>query len=179
MRDPTDALRDEHRVIGSMLDTVEIAANLAETIGVPPDTWWARAIEWLRVFADRNHHAKEERALFPAMVKAGVPADDGPISVMLEVHAQGRTLIQAMSAGSAAERASSARRYVVLLRDHIEKENGVLLPLAQLVLDGPSVAEVWREFGALEGETEPAASLACAEAVVKELRDALGSYGLN
>ena len=167
MRDPTDALRDEHRVIGSMLDNVEIAANLAETIGVPPDTWWARAIEWLRVFVDRNHHAKEERALFPAMVKAGVPADDGPISVMLEEHAQGRTLIQAMSAGSAAERAS------------VRRSPGVLLPLAQLVLDGPSVAEVWREFGALEGETEPAASLACAEAVVKELRDALGSYGLN
>ena len=54
-----------------------------------------------------------------------------------------------------------------------------LLPLAQLVLYGPSVAKVWREFGALEGETEPAASLACAEAVVKELRDALGSYGLS
>lgn len=45
MRDPTDALRGEHRVIGSMLDTVEIAATLTETVGVPPDTWWARAIE--------------------------------------------------------------------------------------------------------------------------------------
>ena len=69
------------------------------------------------------------------MVKAGVPSEGGPIGVMLEEHTQGRVLVQAMAAAGPAERPAVARRYIRLLRDHIEKENGVLFPLADSILD--------------------------------------------
>jgi len=169
---PTEVLREEHRVIEQMLAGLETAAMRAAGRALL-DGWWEQAIDWLRVFADRNHHAKEEASLFPAMIKAGVPVENGPISVMLEEHVQGRALIQAMAGGAPAERAATALRYVQLLRDHIDKENGFVFPLADSVLDAQAVESVGREFEAVEAEQGRGASVAYAEVVVKGLTDAL------
>lgn len=168
MRSPTDVLRDEHRVILSALDLLEAAASRAAV----PAGWWEDAIGWLRSFADRNHHAKEEEALFPAMIKAGVPSGGGPVDVMLEEHAQGRALIAAM-ADDAGGRPGSARAYVRLLRNHIDKENGVLFPLAEAVLDEQAVAGVARAFERVEVEQGAAAAVDAAEAALARLARAL------
>ena len=129
MRNPTDVLRDEHRVILRALDVLERAIGPGKAIA---DGWWEAAVAWLRAFADRNHHAKEERSLFPAMVKAGVPSEGGPIAVMLDEHAQGRALIAAIADRVGPGRVAAARDYVDLLRAHIDKENDVLFPLDDL-----------------------------------------------
>jgi hemerythrin-like domain-containing protein len=169
----TDVLREEHRVILRALDLLEAAARRLAA-GTPlPEGWWPEIIEWLRGFADRNHHAKEERSLFPAMVKAGVPLSGGPIGVMLEEHERGRALIRAMEAGEPAARAARAREYVTLLREHIEKENSVLFPLADAVLDDRAQAALARDFEGVEAEQGREASVPHAEAAVERLHAAL------
>jgi hemerythrin-like domain-containing protein len=168
MRSPTDVLRDEHRVILSALDLLETAASRTAV----PAGWWEDVIGWLRSFADRNHHAKEEEALFPALIKAGVPSGGGPVDVMLEEHAQGRALIAAM-ADEAGRRPETARAYVRLLRDHIDKENGVLFPLADALIDGTLMETVRREFEAVAAAPGAAASTDAAEAAVERLAAAL------
>ncbi len=172
MRSPTDVLRDEHRVILGALTTLERAAERLDAGGPLPAGWWDQMLDWLRAFADRNHHAKEETSLFPAMAKAGVPAEHGPIAVMLEEHVQGRALIRGMAAAGAA-RAAAAREYVSLLRAHIEKEDGIVFPLADSVLDEAGVAAVAREFETVEVEQGRDASIAYAEMVTKGLGEAL------
>ncbi len=174
MRSPTEILRDEHRVILGALATLERAADRLEAGGAPPAGWWEQMLDWLRAFADRNHHAKEERSLFPAMVKAGVPAEHGPIAVMLEEHVQGRALVLRMAVAEGAARAAAAREYVGLLRDHIAKEDGFVFPLADSVLDAAAVAAVAGEFETVEIEQGRDASVAYAETVVKGLTHALG-----
>lgn len=137
MRTPTDVLRSEHEVILRALALLEGAA--ARPAGAePPDDWWERAGDWLRWFADRSHHAKEERSLFPALIKAGLSSPGGPVDVLLEEHADARALVRAMRGAPAAARA--ARRYVALLRRLIDKENGVLFPLAEALLDERAMA---------------------------------------
>lgn len=42
-----------------------------------------------QTFADKCHHGKEERSLFPALVFAGIPKENGPIGVMLHEHTTG------------------------------------------------------------------------------------------
>jgi hemerythrin-like domain-containing protein len=147
MATPTDVLRDEHRVILRALELLERAAARS-----PAEAWWADATAWLRAFADRNHHAKEETALFPAMVKAGVPSENGPIAVMLEEHVEGRTLVQTMATEIGAARTQACRAYVTLLRAHIDKENEIVFPLADAVLDARAQAALQREFEAVEVE---------------------------
>jgi hemerythrin-like domain-containing protein len=172
MKTPTDVLREEHRVILRALDLVELAAG-REVL----ERWWAEALAWLRAFADRNHHAKEEAALFPAMVKAGVPSEGGPITVMLEEHVEGRRLVEAMRTRAGAERTRACRDYVTLLRAHIDKENEIVFPLAEAVLDAHAQAGVRREFETVEAEQGAAASIAAGDAAVDRLAAALERGG--
>jgi hemerythrin-like domain-containing protein len=146
MRSATDILRDEHRLILAALERLEAAAARLEPGDEPPKPPWSELLEWLRVFADARHHAREENLLFPAMIKAGIPPRGGPVDVMLEEHAEGRSLVAAMATGAGAARAAAARRYVGLLREHIAKENEVLFPLADAVLDEEAQAALLRDF---------------------------------
>jgi hemerythrin-like domain-containing protein len=171
----TEVLRDEHRLILRALVTLENAAGRLEAGHALPEGLWAGIIDWLRGFADRTHHAKEERALFPAMLKAGVPSGGGPIDVMLEEHAQGRALLGAMETGTPGARAAAARRYVALLCDHIDKENGLLFPLADVLLDERAQAEVGRGLAALAAERGEATDLASAAEAAARLAAALGA----
>ena len=171
----TDLLREEHRVIMRALDVLEVAAARLAGGRPLPEEWWPEIIAWLRSFADKNHHAKEETSLFPAMVKAGVPSVGGPIDVMLEEHRRGRALVRGMEAGGPLDRAAKARDYVALLREHIEKENGVLFPLADAVLDDAAQRALQREFEAVAAEQGRDASIPHAEAAVERLAAALAA----
>lgn len=175
MPTPTDVLREEHRVILRALGVLEAAAARLAGGRPLPEGWWPEIIAWLRGFADKNHHAKEETSLFPAMVKAGVPSVGGPIEVMLEEHQRGRALVRAMEAGEPLDRAAKARDYVALLREHIDKENGVLFPLADAVLDEAAQRALQREFEAVEAEQGRDASIPQAEAAVERLAAALAA----
>ncbi len=68
----------------------------------------------------------------------------------------------------------AARRYVHLLRDHIDKENGVLLPLADAVLDSQGQLLLARAFEEVEAGQGRRASIEHAEADVDRLAAALG-----
>jgi hemerythrin-like domain-containing protein len=166
MRTAIDVLRDEHAIILRGLDVLETAARQVEDGRDAPDGWWADVLAWFRLFADRNHHGKEETALFPAMVKAGAPAEGGPIDVMLEEHVRGRALLQAVAERTSIERARAARHYAQFLRDHIDKEHEVVFPLAEAVLDEQALEWLAHEFNTVEAEQGPGASLDAAHAAV-------------
>jgi hemerythrin-like domain-containing protein len=144
---PTEILSAEHRVIEQVLDCL---AKMAAGVRRGDDLDRARAtqaIEVLRTYADRIHHGKEEDRLFPSLHERGLPRHVGPVAVMLHDHEVGRGLIRRMAdvleGGGAAgprEFADAAQAYVEMLRDHIAKEDGVLFPLAESVLD-PDGAE--------------------------------------
>ena len=139
-----ELLRTEHRAIELMLDILEgIASRLESGQEVEPDHL-RRIADFIQTFADRCHHGKEEGLLFPAMEEAGVPRDGGPIGVMLVEHEMGRGYVRRMvegigryadSDGQARSQISeSARAYVALLRQHIDKEDNILYPIAEMHL---------------------------------------------
>jgi hemerythrin-like domain-containing protein len=170
-----ERLRDEHVLILRALTLLERATHRLQAGEVVGEQWWAELVAWLRGFADRNHHAKEERALFPAMARAGVPTEGGPIGVMLEEHTQGRTLLGAMADASGAGRVPPARGYVELLRAHIDKENAFVFPLGEAVLDEFTQAALAREFTDLNDRLGREASLEYAAAVLDGFAAALES----
>jgi hemerythrin-like domain-containing protein len=119
-------------------------------------------IEFLSVFVDKCHHGKEEEFLFPALEKAGVASDGGPIGVMLEEHEQGRQLVAKLkeSVGRYASGDKTAAvsvqhtidDYVALLTRHIDKENNVLFQMADAKLNAHQDAELFEAFERLERE---------------------------
>jgi hemerythrin-like domain-containing protein len=162
MHEATTILRQEHDAILRMLDVTEESAHqLLAGKDVPGDVL-SGLLEFLRFFADRCHHGKEEELLFPLMEQKGIPRDGGPIGVMLHEHEQGRALIHAMNEAAAAYRlgekaagpnwARPALAYVALLREHIFKENNILFMMAERMLSPEEQVQLAEAFERVEKE---------------------------
>ena len=139
-----EILTAEHRVIKQVLLCLKRMAEQCRTQGRLEAETAREAIDFFRNFADGWHHAKEESLLFPAMEARGIPREQGPIGVMIDEHAAGRTRICAMEEaidGAAAGDARAvnefcyqARVYIEMLRQHIEKEDHCLFAMADQAL---------------------------------------------
>lgn len=158
---PTQILVEEHTLILQALDALEQKLAQVEN-GAPADrAYFEKAVEFIRTFADRCHHGKEEDLLFKTMVDRGFPREVGPIAVMLHEHEVGRAFVRGMAeaAASAATDPAAARRiiengrgYIQLLRAHIDKENSILFPMADNVLGPEDHAYLEKEFERFEAE---------------------------
>ena len=148
MSEAIDILRHDHDAILMALSILDRIAEEARHGQIAP----ADAqdfLGFLREFADKCHHGKEEGLLFPALVTAGLPEQGGPVGQMLLEHEQGRDLVAAMSRSSESaiepeSFAEAAHIYSAHLRAHIDKENNVLFPMAERLL-APAVLEELRE----------------------------------
>jgi hemerythrin-like domain-containing protein len=153
-RTPTGILMAEHRNIEKVLACLERMAEEFEGSGALVPAVAGDALEFLRTYADRLHHGKEEAELFPAMERRGIPEHAGPTAVMRAEHVEGRARIRAM--GEAVERnrtgdfVREARGYVDLLRDHILKEDQVLFPMADGILPEGEQARLLGVFDRVE-----------------------------
>lgn len=149
----TEALKHEHRVIERVLAVVQALADPSRPIVIDP---WRKAIEFIRGFADQCHHLKEEKILFPALEKRGIPLEGGPIGMMLLEHEEGRGYVSAMA--GALDRAEkdpetarkiltdNAASYLRLLREHILKEDEILFNMADGTLSPAEQKQLAREF---------------------------------
>jgi hemerythrin-like domain-containing protein len=153
---PIDSLVADHEVILAVLEALEKQATAVRGGAAFLQQSWARFPEFVRNFADKCHHGKEEELLFPALIAHGLPDPGGPVTVMKHEHVLGRELTarlaRAIEAGDAQGACSAAFEYVGLLREHIAKENGVLFPLGKRVLADRAVAELRRGFARVEQE---------------------------
>jgi len=154
---PTDQLSEDHRTIESVLNILERMCELLdEGVKVDP-AHFEQVLEFIKVFADKSHHGKEEALLFPALEELGFSKDQGPLSVMLMDHAAGRRHVQELTAAVERYRTTKessgipkpARNYIFLLRDHIEKEDLVLFPMAAARLSEARQKAMLVEFNRL------------------------------
>ena len=156
----TEVLMTEHRAIERMLAVLESAAQRLDAGERPRPELFREAVDFVRNFADRCHHGKEEDNLFPRMEARGVRRDGGPLGMMLREHDQGRAYVKAMAGAidayeggdQAAARviAENARGYVELLRGHIMKEDNVLFPMADRVLSPDDQQQLTARFEQVE-----------------------------
>lgn len=149
-------LVDEHDVILAVLDAVEKIATRGGDGRDFPQAFFEKAFDFLPMFADKCHHAKEEDMLFPALEARGVPKDGGPIGCMLREHEEGRDHVRAArkalerSATGDAEAAATVYRealaFVALLRQHIRKENEILFVFGDAQLTTEDQERLARQF---------------------------------
>ena len=148
--DPLDVLTAEHRVIERVLDVVE--RELSIDGGRADNQRWSDVLAFLEAYADRRHHGKEEELLFPALRETGF--EPGLLEVMEREHVEGRQLVGSMRAAlgidDVPELHRAARAYVSLLREHIEKEDGLLFPAAREWLSAARAADLARAFDDLD-----------------------------
>jgi hemerythrin-like domain-containing protein len=158
----TRRLRDEHRLIGRVLDCFEIALARGEADGALARADVEPFLEFLRGFADECHHRKEEQQLFARLEGRGVDLAGSPVAQVLDEHERARELASGLARGvSTAEAGDAAacagaiatgRALATLLRRHIDKEEHCLFGLAEEAIRGTDLAALLEGYRVTEAD---------------------------
>ncbi|KAA0888330.1 hemerythrin domain-containing protein [Oryzomonas rubra] len=159
----TSTLVDEHRLILRMIALLERNAPLTLEGSHTDWQFYLDGVDFIRNYADRFHHAKEEDVLFVALVKNGMPRENSPVAAMLMEHEQGRAFVLGMETavneavegipGRESVIVENALAYAALLRDHIAKEDDILYPLAERVIPESMRPEIASGYQRAEMQT--------------------------
>jgi hemerythrin-like domain-containing protein len=148
----------EHRLIERMISQIKDAlAQIESTQKVDPllvDT----AVDFIRMYADRTHHGKEEDILFRDLSKRPLSAEDQRVmDELIQEHVFGRQTTKALveantryrngDASALADIADKLRTLVEFYPKHIEKEDKVFFPASRAYFtdeeDQAMLAEFW------------------------------------
>ncbi len=155
----TRNLVEEHVAIVLMLDIVSKVAEKLRLGAEVRKEHLGKIVEFLRNFADKCHHGKEEGILFPELLKNS--ANRKLINELLGEHQTGRDYVRGIAdsveryepgSPDAVHIAVNAEGYVRLLIQHIKKENTALFPIADRELSKQLQKELWERFEELEEE---------------------------
>ncbi len=140
-----EILVDEHDYILKMIEVAEkiLQTDDYTTVNI---NHVEKIVDFIKNFADKYHHLKEEDILFMEMEKFGMPRDGGPIGMMLHEHNLGRDYIKSAEVGielfkqgdigAFIQIQENLLNYGTLLTQHIGKENNILYPMAERMLPG-------------------------------------------
>jgi hemerythrin-like domain-containing protein len=158
MNKATQNLENDHDYILRLIDVMERMVIDCTT----NTSHMELVVSLIKNYADGFHHAKEENLLFPLLVQKGFSNDQGPLSVMLHEHAEGRNFVKGMTAGIASYKKGddsllpeiyrNMQGYIDLLRAHIDKENKVLFRMADRVISVVEQDALMNEFAAVEAK---------------------------
>jgi hemerythrin-like domain-containing protein len=156
--EPLAALYSEHRSIAAVLAALEalVRERRDRRAKIDPRVFRA-ALYYLDVFAEREHHPKEEQALF-ARLRSRTREADAVLDELGREHESGeramRELEQALvrfEEGGDAEFpafAAAVERFIGRYREHMRKEERDVMPLARRVLDAADWAAIEAAFAA-------------------------------
>lgn len=155
MNKAIDDLMHEH---GAILEALQVLKGMAKRLdegGAVEEGDISDILGFLKLFADRCHHGKEEELLFPALVKVGLSENEGLLSVLLSEHQRGRELLRVMETVSfpmldPARFSSAVHGYNELLENHIRKENTLFFPMMQTLLTAHQFDEMAKAFDEFE-----------------------------
>ena len=161
---PVETLEAEHRVIQRIVAVMVVLADRLDAGDEVDPALLESIVEFLRTFADRSHHAKEEAWFFPAMERRGVPSHGCPLGGLTMEHAKGRQMVtefaEAIRAWTLGVNGATVRETLVkTLRGlatfypaHIWKEDYLLFPLAGRLLTPEDQQELIGKFEGVDGE---------------------------
>lgn len=156
MNTATQNLENDHVYIIRLIDVMEkMVLNCATDTA-----HMEMVVNLIKTYADGFHHAKEEKVLFPLLVEKGFSNNQGPVSVMLHEHVEGREFVKGISERIDVYKAGNIsalpeiyqymQGYADLLRAHIGKENNVLFRMADKALSNDEQLELLNKFGSIE-----------------------------
>jgi hemerythrin-like domain-containing protein len=157
---PTQIMQTEHRNIETVVRALGTVAAAIEKGQQADVALLATAAEFLRVYADKLHHSKEEALFFPMLVKRGVPPQGCPIGGLNHEHEKGRVLVRALAdqAPAYAQGKPGAKEAMLetlhgleeLYQNHIWKEDAMVFPMADKVLTEADQTELSEKFGEVD-----------------------------
>tara|TARA_Y100000310_G_C20291017_1_gene627219 strand:- start:110 stop:628 length:519 start_codon:yes stop_codon:yes gene_type:complete len=135
MRTALEILSGEHQNILKVTNALIKECDALQSGKEVDKVFFKKVIEFVRKYADKFHHAKEEDILFVELCKDEVQMHCNPTQQMLHEHDLGRNFIKKLENGLEEEDRNkiieNARGYAQLLQEHIFKEDNILYPMAE------------------------------------------------
>jgi hemerythrin-like domain-containing protein len=136
------ALMKEHRLIERMLSAVRLVLEEISSTQRVDHELIDVAVDFLRTYADRTHHGKEEDILFLELSRRDLSADDRQaMNELIADHAYGRQTTNALARVNKEYRDGNEAALTVIIDQlrtlcdfyprHIEKEDRVFFPAAR------------------------------------------------
>lgn len=151
---PTEILSAEHQNILKVISALENECSALESGKAIDRAFFTKAIDFIRNYADKFHHAKEEDILFVELCSDSVSMHCNPTEQMRHEHEIGRGFVkgmeEALNSGSRQKLIENARRYAQLLQEHIYKEDNILYPMADEALNAQMQKSLLDKFGNAE-----------------------------
>jgi hemerythrin-like domain-containing protein len=181
MRTPSEVLREEHEVMGDLLRVLKGMTRTMDRGERVPRMDLEVALDLIENFAEKCHHTKEDKVVFPVLVTTS-PTQGAFLAMRLdEGRRAGRRLVGALPAlvdgvvaGEPSVRSQFTRllgSYVTILEDQLRQEDGELLPMMDEVLPSRITEAVSAEFSRIERDLSCAAGHARYEAAIHDLAD--------
>ena len=131
-------LSDEHQNILKVIDTLLKECDFIQSGNKIDKDFFKKIIDFVKGYADKFHHAKEEDILFVELCKDETQMHCNPTPQMLHEHDLGREFIKELEKGIEENNQDTiirnARLYAQLLQEHIYKEDNILYPMADEAL---------------------------------------------
>ncbi len=146
----TIILNKEHENILKVIASVERECTALQSGKEIDSEYFTKAIDFIRNYADKFHHAKEEEILFKEFVSVSEKAHCNPVDQMLHEHDMGREFVKGMetaiTSGDKESLIENASSYAALLTDHIHKEDNILYPMTEQVISEETQVEMLAKF---------------------------------
>ena len=147
---PIQELVNEHTVIKRVIAQLPaLAERLKAGVTTELKGTIADALEFIREYADRFHHAKEEDILFGRF-----DGSSDILVVMCKEHEIGRGYVraarEAVEQGDALAVIAALKSYGALLTEHIRKEDEILYPWMNRELTDTQVGRLFSKFAEVD-----------------------------
>ena len=150
----------EHRLIERMIGLIEAAAEQIQSERRVDPAFVEKAVDFIRVYADRTHHGKEEDILFRDLAGKDLSADDRRVmDELVEEHVFGRKTSKSLEeannpygngdAPALDDIAARLRTLAEFYPKHIEKEDRVFFPSSRAYFtdeEDQAMLQEFREF---------------------------------
>jgi len=148
----------EHRLIEQMLSVVKDGLGQMQSTQKADPLFVDTVVDFVRTYADRTHHGKEEDILFRDLRKKALSADDARVmNELIQEHVFGRATTKALVEANARYRngdgaalsaiAEKLQTLAEFYPKHIAKEDKVFFPAARAYFtdaeDQAMLAEFW------------------------------------
>ncbi len=163
MTDFIQELKHDHRVIEQVVAGMSAIADLLDSGKQVDPSILVGLVQFLAVFAEHCHHAKEEQFLFPLLAtRARAASGKRDLNLLEQEHRSATQMVQDLAKVSAAyiqnplvmrhRVVELLRRLVELYPAHIWKEDYLLLPMAQRILSQGEQEDLAEKFEGVERE---------------------------
>jgi len=155
----TDNLKSEHKDINELLKIMSKIAENIKSNNVFYTSDIEEILDFLKFFIEKSHHGKEE-IFYPELEQAGIPKETESLSVMLYEHTLARNYLKDIYSCvenckigytfSGEMLAESLLNYVLLIKNHMRKEEEIIFPMADRELSNEKQIEITKQFEKIE-----------------------------